>query len=387
MMKLLEIIYHLGIEISFFLIGLLPPKNIIVFESFHGKQCSDSPKAIYDYIQKENLQIECIWSVKKGYTYLFEDEKIPFITRLGVKWLFIMPRAKFWVVNTRLPKWMKKNKKTTYIQTWHGTPLKKLGLDIETIRMPENKTVQYKSEFTKESSRWDILISPNKYSTSIFRNAFGYNGQVLEIGYPRNDSLKSDNVENIKQQTKDKLSIQTYNKVILYAPTWRDDEFYKKGSYQYNNHFPFLDILNIDESIIILTRLHYLISDALDISKYSGRVRDVSRYPDISQLYLISDLLITDYSSVMFDFGLTKKPMIFFMYDKEKYEKKTRGFYFDPDEVLPGPIVTDTVSLVDAVEKELNSQEINPKYDQFYSRFCFQNANSSELIVKKMIGE
>ena len=99
-------------------------------------------------------------------------------------------------------------------------------------------------------------------------------------------------------------------KIILYAPTWRDDESIRKGAYRFTNHLPVEQLLEIDSSIVILTRLHYLIAESFDISAFGSRVIDVSSYPDINQLYLIADLLITDYSSVMFDFALTK-PMLF----------------------------------------------------------------------------
>ena len=112
-------------------------------------------------------------------------------------------------------------------------------------------------------------------------------------------------------------------KIILYAPTWRDDESIRKGAYRFTNHLPVEQLLEIDSSIVILTRLHYLIAESFDISAFGSRVIDVSSYPDINQLYLIADLLITDYSSVMFDFALTKTDAIF-MYDKEKYQNSTR---------------------------------------------------------------
>ena len=138
-------------------------------------------------------------------------------------------------------------------------------------------------------------------------------------------------------------------KIILYAPTWRDDESIRKGAYRFTNHLPVEQLLEIDSSIVILTRLHYLIAESFDISAFGSRVIDVSSYPDINQLYLIADLLITDYSSVMFDFALTKTDAIF-MYDKEKYQNSTKGFYFDPTAILPGKIVTDTDSLVTSVK-------------------------------------
>ncbi|WP_256869151.1 CDP-glycerol glycerophosphotransferase family protein, partial [Enterococcus thailandicus] len=213
------------------------------------------------------------------------------------------------------------------IQTWHGTPLKRLGLDIKNVTMPGTDTNKYRENFKNEAARWDYLISPNAYSTEIFRSAFAYEGEILEIGYPRNDILLlPDNSEKIKQIRK-KLTIAENQKVILYAPTWRDNQFIKKGAYKFDNQFPFTEILEQESDTIILTRLHYLVAEQFDPKQYGNRVIDVSSYEDISHLYLIADLLITDYSSVMFDFALTKKPMIFYMYDLDSYGQEIRGFY------------------------------------------------------------
>src|SRR5690606_16039435 len=142
--------------------------------------------------------------------------------------------SKYWITNSRLPLWIPKSRRTIYVQTWHGTPLKKLGIDIEEVQMAETTTEKYKREFILESSKWDYLISPNAYSTGIFKRAFNFNKTIIESGYPRNDYLINNNNKTEVNKIKQKLGLPKDKKIILYAPTWRDNQFYSKGHYKFN---------------------------------------------------------------------------------------------------------------------------------------------------------
>lgn len=170
-------------------IGLFHSSKTIYFESFHGTQFSDNPKAIYEWMKQEYPEYHLVWGVNKGQEKPFRDEKVSYVLRFSIKWFLTMPRAAVWVINTRTPLWLTKNKKTTYLQTWHGTPLKKIGQDIEIVNIPGYTKESYDNSFSEESKRWDYLVSPNPYSTEIFKRAFAYQGPVLETGYPRNDLL------------------------------------------------------------------------------------------------------------------------------------------------------------------------------------------------------
>lgn len=388
--RYLELVYHKVVILVFSAVGRLPKKNLFFFESFHGRQYSDNPRAIYEYLRENYPEIQCVWSVKKGFEQPLIDEKVPFVRRMGIKWLFLMPRAKYWVFNTRMPAWMKKTIGTIYVQTWHGTPLKRLGLDIERVNMPETDTNKYRKNFADESKRWDYLLSSNRYSTDIFRRAFDYKGEILEIGYPRNDVLQDIRKRNRnRKEILSSLNLSEKNRIILYAPTWRDNQFHHKGSYKYENHFPFSEILERDSEVIILLRTHYLVVDAISVNQYKGRVLDCSKYPDIRDLYLISDLLITDYSSVLFDYAYTKRPQLYYMYDKEEYDRNIRGFYFDPQEELPGLIVTKQAEVIEAslmLLSQAKTGRVNPRYQSFYEKYCSTSlVSASEQLITKLL--
>lgn len=372
-------------RIIFKIFGLLPKKKkLVVFESFHGKQFSDSPRAIYEYMEN-NTGYRLIWSVDRRSIKLFEGLGLPYVKRFTIKWFFLMPRAEFWVNNVRMPNWIPKPKGTTYIQTWHGTPLKKLGLDIDEVRMPGTDTERYKRNFIHEASQWDYLISPNEYSSNVFERAFNYKGNILETGYPRNDFLYNFNEKDV-HTIKRKLNIPMDKNVILYAPTWRDDEYYEIGKYKFDLKLD-LDLLQerLGDDYIILLRMHYLIAEQIDVSKYNGFAIDVSDYLDIRELYVISDLLITDYSSVFFDYANLQRPILFYVYDLEKYKDDLRGFYFDLKEDAPGPLLRTSNEVLTTI-LELNQLNLHDsdKFNAFYNRFCYlENGSSSENVVRQ----
>src|SRR5699024_4827378 len=231
--KLKNLIFRIY-KILFLFLGKWTPKNenIIVFESFLGKQYSDNPRAIYEYVKERYPAYRLIWSVDKESVSKFKTLNIIYSRRFSLKWLFIMNRAKYWVSNSRMPLWIPKPSNTVYIQTWHGTPLKKLAADMDRVLMPGTNTENYKKNFLYEAGKWDYLVSPNAYSTSIFKRAFQFNKNILETGYTRNDYLVNYNTDDEAKRIKTRLNLPLGKKIILYAPTWRDNQFYGKGRYK-----------------------------------------------------------------------------------------------------------------------------------------------------------
>ncbi|MTT30616.1 CDP-glycerol glycerophosphotransferase family protein [Terrilactibacillus sp. BCM23-1] len=369
-------------------LGKLPArKGLVVFESFLGKQYSCNPRAIYEYLKENYPQYKLVWSVDKRYIKNFEGKDVKYVKRFSIRWLFLMSRAQYWVTNSRFPLWIPKPKHTTYLQTWHGTPLKRLAADMDEVHMPGTNTIKYKANFCKEASRWDYLISPNAYSTEIFARAFQFDKVMIESGYPRNDILYTDNNFTEIFKLKQKYGLPQDKKIILYAPTWRDDQFYSKGKYKFDLDLD-LSLMREefgDEYIVIL-RMHYLVAENLDLSPYEGFAYDYSQHEDIRELYLISDILMTDYSSVFFDYANLRRPMIFFVYDIENYRDKLRGFYFDFEKTAPGPLVKTTAEVINSIrEFEDNDFAVPDNFNAFYDKFCYlENGSASKQVVDKV---
>ncbi|MYL47781.1 CDP-glycerol glycerophosphotransferase family protein [Virgibacillus halodenitrificans] len=362
-------------------------KKLVIFESYSGKQYSCNPRAIYEYMKENHPEFNMYWSVKKGNQHVFEENKVKYVKRYTLKWLLVMVRAEFWVSNSRLPLWMEKPKHTTYLQTWHGTPLKKLAHDMDEVHMPGTDTFKYKESFSKAVSRWDVLISPNSYSTPIFKRAFQFNKQIIETGYPRNDYLVNKNTKDNISNIKKKLSLPQNKKVILYAPTWRDDFYYGKGRYKFDL---MLDINklkeNLGEDYIIILRMHYLVTETFNIKDYEGFVFDYSSYEDIRELYLISDMLITDYSSVFFDYSILKRPVLFYTYDIDKYRDVLRGFYFNIEEKTPDLIVKSNEEIINKIKKwEEGELSLLTEQSLLYNNFCeLEDGEAAKRVVHEV---
>ncbi|MDF0479626.1 CDP-glycerol glycerophosphotransferase family protein [Vagococcus sp. PNs007] len=366
-------------KLSTFLATVVPVnKKIMVFESFLGRQYSDNPRAMYEYIKEHYPEYKCYWSVDVAEQKKFENKGLNIIKKGTIRWFFTMARAKYWISNSRIPLWVIKPKKTIYVQTWHGTPLKKLAIDMDdaNIYPSWNRPIPYKKAFSLESSRWNYLISPNKYSTNIFRRCFDFENEMIESGYPRNDYLINGNNEENINHIKKALNIPLDKKIIMYAPTWRD-------SFTFNLPLSLTNMKKeLGDEYYVIFRLHYLVKHTSELIGHEDFIQNVTSYNDISDLYLISDVLITDYSSVFFDYAVLKRPMIFHCFDMDLYKNDLRGFYFDFEKKAPGPIVTTTDELIDAV-KRVDQQEISLEFlDQFAS---LEDGKATERVVERIL--
>ena len=358
--------------------------DLIYFESFHGKQYSDNPRAIYECMRHFYPQCRCVWGVKKGYEDLFEKYHIPYVYRFTPQWYRTIAQARVWVTNTRTKAWITKSPHTVYIDTWHGTPLKQLGLDIQEVNIGNEDTTEYHQQVARETAMWDYLVSPSHYTDEIFTSSFCVrDDQLLKVGYPRNDKLVNEKEnERLKQAIRHRLGIPKEKKIILYAPTWRDNQ--AKGDNQYHFEMPFdaEKLVARYEDCVLLVRMHYLVSEQLHFD--SHQIYNVSHYEEMSDLLLISDLLITDYSSSLFDYAILKRPMIFYMYDRENYQHSLRGTYFNLDQTLPGPIVETEFQLQNVVNDWHCGQNImnTEQYNRFSKEFnAYEKGDAAQKIA------
>ena len=356
-------------------------ENTVMFETFMGKSYADSPKYIYEYLAKN-------YPGKYKFIWVLNDpkEKLPYegkiVKRFTREYAYYLGVSKYFVFNIRQPLWFRKREEQVFLETWHGTPLKRLAFDQEEVTAA---SPTYKAQFYRQKQEWDYLIAPNKFSSDIFKSCFMYDGNMLETGYPRNDLLSLPNRDAIALELKKKLGIPLDKKTILYAPTWRDDEYYGNGKYKFKLKLD-LDLLKqqLGDEYVVLLRTHHYIADALDVTGLEEFAYNLSKYDDITEIYLISDICITDYSSVFFDYANLKRPMLFYTYDLDKYRDVLRGFYIDTETELPGPLVYTTEEVIDKI-KNLNSlnQEYQQRYEQFYERFCsWEDGNAAMRVVE-----
>ena len=296
--------------------------KLIIFTAFNGKAYTCSPRAIYEQIIKDEkyTDYKFVWAFKnvEEHKYLENNKNTKVILYGKKEYEKYLAKAKYWITNYRIFDHIYPKKNQVYLQCWHGTPLKRLGYDLEVSENVMNSIKEIRYKYRTDAKRFKYILSPSKFATEKFTTAWNLKelnkeNAVIEEGYPRNDSLfnfTDETIANIKQS----LNIENIGnkKIILYAPTWRDNQHTSGVGYTYKTEVDF-DYLKkeLENDYIILFRAHYLVANSFDFKKYEGFVYDVSNYENINDLYIISDILITDYSSVFFDYANLKKPIIF----------------------------------------------------------------------------
>lgn len=349
--------------------------RLLVFGAYNGKSYACSPKAVYEYmIQNEKYKnYKYVWFFDEPdkYEFLEKNRNTKIVKKGSSECEKFLHQAKYWILNFRAMDHWIPSKNQIYVQCWHGTPLKRLGYDITNSDNAMNSVSEIKSKYKSDAKRFDYMVSPCKFVTEKFTSAWnlekmGKQDAVLEIGYPRNDFLNKFTEENVIT-VKEKLGlINERRKIILYAPTWRDNQHDAEKGYVYKNPVNF-DLLRekLGDEYIILFRAHYLVADNFDFKSYDGFIYDVSKYDDINELYIISDILITDYSSVFFDYAILERPILFYMYDMEEYRDEMRGFYLNINQ-LPGPIVRDEKELINVIRemKTCDMRSFNNEYNK-----------------------
>lgn len=364
-------------QILFFIFRVVPiDNNKIVFSNFINKGYGDNPKYITEEIIRQNLKYKLVWLVGDTDDNNFPSE-IKLVKAESIKGIYEMSTAKVWIDNVRKLEYVRKRKKQYYVQTWHG------GLGIKTCEKDaEDKlSPNYIKTAKRDSKMIDICISNGNHISNIYKNSFWYDGEVLVSGSPRNDIffVKDNNI--LKTMIKEQFEIDSDTRIALYAPTFRNTtntEIYKL------DYSKCISALNkrFGGKWVFLVRLHPNVSDRAGEIKYDDNIYNASDYDDMQELLVASDILITDYSSSMFDFSLKKSPCFLYMPDLNEY-KEDRSLYFRLDD-LPFPMGYDNNKLIESI-LSFDENIYIKKVDDFLTlQGIIENGTASKRVVEKI---
>ncbi len=347
----------------------------VVYNSFNGRY-ADNPRAIFEGLRRSRSGLEHVWLVDPRHAPGFPADvtAVPIRSQQAVATL---ESADVVVSNTHtdLDPWTKQPGQI-YLQTWHGTPLKRIHRSA--LSQPDPALMD---ALDVEIARWDHLVSPSPAATTLLRSAFGYRGSVLETGYPRNDQLTGPGAAERRAQARARLGLRKGQRAVLWAPTWRDDDVEDTDVPDGLDVAALADRLGSDW--VVLLRRHYYLGHRPAHAGHA-QVRDVSDHPDIGELHLAADVLVTDYSSSIFDFVVTGRPVVVYAYDLEHFRDRLRGFTLDLETELPGPVVQDPGVLAEVLAglPEVQSAWAE-RYATFRERFCsLEDGRATDRVVE-----
>lgn len=338
-------------------------KNRFLFYSMGGNNYGDSVKCLSDYIEKNYEKAQIIWAFSKYY-YDKVDCDHKKVIYGSFRYYYYVISSKYYITNCYAPLMMIKRKGQIMMQTWHGTALKRIGYDGQ--GGDHNRFVDFIRPNTYKAGARDIdfFVSGSSFMTSVYHRALKYPKEIMEIGTPRND-IFFQNRPDVFQRVKVWAHVDSQIKLILYTPTFRPDfsfKYYDVDLCAIKHYYEELT----KENYVVLVRLHpRMMSKSAEVDNLFVKegIVNVTLYPDIQDLLYAADVLVTDYSSTMFDFMLSMKPVILYTPDKDTYN---RGFYFDIDE-LPFIIANNNAELLKALQN-FESNEYVRKVNQFLER-------------------
>ncbi|MDR1791389.1 MAG: CDP-glycerol glycerophosphotransferase family protein [Propionibacteriaceae bacterium] len=346
----------------------------VFFESNLGKQYTGNPRYIYERMLETHPDYR--------YTWCYEGKaKIPgnplIVKRESEEYYQLLAASRYLVNNTTFSLWFHRPE-SFYLQTWHGTPYKLMHWDRVGRPLAKRTT----PAFYVKSRGWDVLLSPNRHSTSVFRSAFRYKGEILESGYPANDIFYDETrYWAVRGRMRALLGIPEMAPVYLYAPTYRD------GGHLGSQMFKFDLLLDVDDFLahapdgaVLLVRAHHMSAADAALAELPERVIDVSHFDDATELMCAADVLVTDYSSIVFDWACSRKPVIYWVPDIDLYTGTLRGAYFDLDEVNCGPVCRTPAELHAALAAD------PVPYHDFYTAFCaFHDGTSTDQAIAYLL--
>ncbi|MBD5456792.1 MAG: DUF115 domain-containing protein [Lachnospiraceae bacterium] len=372
--------------------------KLVLFESFHGAYYNCNPRGIYEEMLRDDryMDYKFVWAFKEPdkYKFLENNFRTVVVKSNSKQYYKYCASAKYVITNFVLMLWITLKKEQVYIQTWHGKPIKRIGYGMLFDTNIRKSLNEYRRQYAAEGKKITKLLSPCAFFSPIMGEAFHFpelrKNDIIETGYPRNDALfryTEERVSCIKRE----LGIKPDKKVILYAPTWRSQlsEYLEKEhldiSLEVSNSINFTKLKEqLGEEYVILFRAHHMDAKKVDVSAYEDFIIDVTDYENVNDLYIISNLMISDYSGTIFDFALLRRPMIFYMFDRELYVKM-QGVYINFNE-LPGIIIEKEEDLVSAIRKQFAEFVCDEKYEDFLQKYCLcDDGRAGQRVIEKCI--
>jgi len=316
----------------------------LLVRSYFGELATDSGVSVQEELRRRGSDLPVYWAVQ-DHSVVVPDGGIPVIVN-SEEWYRLLASVTYYLDNMYQPDFHQKPEGQVIIQTFHGYPFKQMGRPHWEQQGFSNALME---SYDRRAAEWSYLVSPASYATPLLRRDFGYDGEVLEIGYPRNDVLLSEDADRIRAAVRESLGVRPDQTAVLYAPTFRDYMSRDDNQAVMPSFFDFARAhRRLGDDTVILIRGHAFNARTKHrVGSLPGTV-DVTDYPEVSDLYLAADAAIVDYSSLRFDFGVTGKPMIFHVPDLQRYQD-SRGWLFDFEPTAPGPLLTTTDEVVDAV--------------------------------------
>lgn len=376
--KFIDILNRIRLGNYFFPFNILPIKdNKIVICNFSGKGYGDNGKYIVKEIINQRLDCDIVWLLKDIQNNTADFPECIRIKKYGsLGALYEMATAKVWIDNMRKSFFPPKRKKQYYIQTWHGgIALKQVEKDVES-----KLDKRYVEHAIHDSYMADLFISNSRFCTNMYRSAFWYDGEILECGSPRCDILINQEKE-IEKKVKKYFNLNKNSHILIYAPTFRTDRNTKVYNIDFNQLIKILEKKYGGEWSVLI-RLHPNISSKSNFMEYTSKIINATDYDDMYELLAVSDILITDYSSTMFEFSFTRRPVILYAPDIESYIKD-RNFYFNIQN-LPYSLAENNDQLFSSIEK-FDSDVYLKNLEDFLSKLGLkEKGNASYQVVEKI---
>ncbi len=351
--------------------------NLAAFASYWYRGVRCNPAAIYRKMRELAPEIQGVWIVKRNRVSELPPGT-PYVVEGTPAYYWLLARARYLVNNVNFPDLYVKRPGSVYLQTHHGTPLKVMGMDH--YKYPVGAAGTDLPALLRRSDNWDLSISTSPFNTEVWQREYPCDYDTIEVGYPRNDRLVDPDPLEIAR-IRAELGLADDETVVLYAPTHRE----YTGGYQ-----PMLDLEEFADRLgpgfRVLARAHYYYEKSpVDLAGDDESIIDVSDYPEVEDLYLAADVLITDYSSMMFDYAYLDRPIVIFAPDWDTY-RRTRGVTFDLMEQPPGVVATTLPGLVDTFRDGSYDDDVARKARAaFRDRFCpHMDGRSAEKVVRRV---